>query len=149
MGATATDVIWNPSDSRKATGSKAALICAIGLYLLLVAGCIYTLLPTSDEGMFADPAVTLATQGYLGSRITDPISATSPGILHPTYYMPPLHFVLLAGWYKIVGPGLFATRWLSALFGAALLVAWGLLFRDSYGRASVWFVLALALDSTF
>jgi hypothetical protein len=145
----AMDAVSNSSQHPPVGISRATLFWAIAAYFLLAAGCIYTLLPTSDEGMFADPSVTLAQEGYLGSRITDPISATSPGILRHTYYMPPLHFVLLAEWYRIFGVGLFSTRWLSAAFGAGLLVAWGFLFRGTYGRRSVWFVLALALDSTF
>ena len=149
MAATVADVVRNPSESQEAAGSKKALLCVIGLYVLVMSGCIYALLPTSDQGMFADPAVTLASQGYLGSRISDPDAATSPGILQHTYYMPPLHFVLLAGWFKIFGSGLISMRWLSAIFGAGLLAAWGFLFRGSYGRASIWFVLALALDSNF
>src|SRR5882672_5798906 len=99
MQATAIGAGRKPLGPRLAGVSRTALVCAIAVYLLLAAGYIYTLLPVSDEGMFADPAVTLAQAGYLGSRITDPISATSPGILRHTYYMPPLHFMLLAGWY--------------------------------------------------
>src|SRR5215471_7219261 len=91
------------------------VIAALAVYVLLAAAYIYTAMPSPDEGMFADPAITLATRGYLGSRITDPAFAISPGVVRHIYYMPPLHFVLLAGWYKIFGMSLFSTRWLSAI----------------------------------
>jgi hypothetical protein len=135
---------------RRETGrSIYVLIAVLAVYLLLAAAYIYTTLPSPDEGMFADPAITLATRGYLGSRITDPAFAISPGVVRHIYYMPPLHFVLLAAWYKIFGMSLFSMRWLSAILGLGWLLAWYRVFALSHGRRAVWFVLALATDGTF
>jgi 4-amino-4-deoxy-L-arabinose transferase-like glycosyltransferase len=148
MQGTAPQVTNAPERLETARSIK-TLAMVLAVYLLLVSGYIYTMSPTPDEGMFADPAGTLATEGYLGSKIADPHWAISPGVVRHTYYMPPLHFVLLAGWYKIFGFGIFSTRWLSALFGVGWLLAWYRLFLPSYGRRALWFVLALAVDGTF
>jgi hypothetical protein len=125
------------------------MVVAIVAYCVLVFVSTLTLRPSSDEGMLADPALNLITRGRLGSSIMDETGTPYSGINQHTYFMPPLHFVLLAGCYKIFGFGLFQTRFLAAGFGLLLLAAWFAIIRGLRIQSAEWFVLALVLDSGF
>lgn len=133
----------------RALRRRPILVVAIIAYCVLVSVSIVTLRPSNDEGMLADPALGLITRGRLGSSIMDGPGAALSGINQHTYYLPPLHFVLLSGCYKIFGFGLFQTRFLSAGFGLLLLAAWFAMLRALRIQSAAWFVLALALDSGF
>jgi len=127
----------------------AILVVALSVFCILTIAYGRTLSPTNDEGVFSDPAVSLATEGRLSSSMMDEIGRDFQGVTRHIYYMPPLHFVLLAGWYKVWGVSLWATRLLSAAFGLGLISAWLMVFRPIYGRSCVYFPLALALDGNF
>lgn len=133
----------------RALRRRPVLAVAIVAYCILVCVSTVTLRPSSDEGMFADPALGLITRGRLASSIMDETGTAFAGINRHTYYMPPLHFVLLSGWYKVFGFGLFQTRFLSGGFGLLLLAAWFAMLGGLRIQSASWFVLALALDSGF
>ncbi|HYZ85993.1 MAG TPA: glycosyltransferase family 39 protein [Bryobacteraceae bacterium] len=95
------------------------LLVAAGYILLLVASAL-TRKPINDEGMFAIPAWTLATKGYLGSPVLDEAGWRFQNVNRYTYYMFPLYPTMLAFWYKLVGFGLFQLRAVSILSGLAL-----------------------------
>ena len=45
----------------------AIALFAVFIFLALATGTALTSRPITDEGLFADPAYTLATKGYMGS----------------------------------------------------------------------------------
>src|SRR5258706_3872356 len=101
----------------------AILAVALSVYCILTVAYGRTLSPTSDEGLFSDPAVSLVTKGQLSSGMMDEAGGDLQGVNRHIYYMPPLHFVLLAGWYKLWGVSLWATRLLSSAFELGLILA--------------------------
>jgi hypothetical protein len=127
----------------------AILILSLSVYFILTFAYANALPPNSDEGLFSDAAASLATKGRLGSSMMDEAGGNWEGVGRHIYFMPPLHFVLLAGWYKIWMVSLWATRLLSAAFGLVLIAAWLMVFQPIYGRSCVYFAMALALDSSF
>ena len=89
---------------------------AVLIFLVLAIGTALTLRPNTDEGLFADPAYTLATKGYMGSpALRD--SHQLPRIEQHTYWIFPLDPVVVAAWYRVFGAGLFSMRSLSICFG--------------------------------
>jgi Dolichyl-phosphate-mannose-protein mannosyltransferase len=112
----------------------ATAICAVLIFLALAIGTALTSRPITDEGLFADPAYTLATKGYMGSpALRD--NAHLLRIEQHTYWIFPLDPMLQAAWYRLFGVGLFAMRSLSICFGllglAALFVFVKRLSKDS------------------
>ena len=112
----------------------ATAICAVLIFLALAIGTALTSRPITDEGLFADPAYTLATKGYMGS----PALRASTHLLRieqHTYWIFPLDPILLAAWFRIFGVSLFAMRSLSICFGllglAALFIFVERLSKDS------------------
>ena len=89
---------------------------AVLIFLVLAVGTALTLRPNTDEGLFADPAYTLATKGYMGSpALRD--SHQLPRIEQHTYWIFPLDPIVVAAWYRVFGAGLFSMRSLSICFG--------------------------------
>ncbi|MCU1272470.1 MAG: family glycosyltransferase, 4-amino-4-deoxy-L-arabinose transferase [Acidobacteriaceae bacterium] len=100
----------------------ATALCAVLIFLALAIGTALTSRPITDEGLFADPAYTLATKGYMGSpALRD--NAHLLRIEERTYWIFPLDPVLQAAWYRLFGVGLFAMRSLSICFGLLGLAA--------------------------
>ena len=94
-----------------ATAASALLI-----FLALTVGTALTLRPNTDEGLFADPAYTLAAKGYMGSpALRDNFHLLR--IEQHTYWIFPLDPVIVAAWYRVFGAGLFSMRSLSICFG--------------------------------
>ncbi len=107
--------------------SRLILVCAVlAIFFVQVGARLYTRVPWCDEGFFADPATSLLEDRTLGSRAADPnrvwITGDAKQRIHKYfYYLPPLYPVTLASWWAVVGPGVFAMRWLSVTFGLLLL----------------------------
>ena len=76
--------------------------------------------PGGDEPGFVDPAVTLLTKGYIGTEV---YHGLLPTMEHHVYWVPPLYFVLLAGWFRLFGIGLVQARSFSVLC-ASIIVLW-------------------------
>jgi 4-amino-4-deoxy-L-arabinose transferase-like glycosyltransferase len=94
----------------------AAAICALAAFLVLSIGTAFTSRPITDEGLFADPAYTLATKGYMGSpALRDNTHLLR--IAQRTYWIFPLDPLLQSVWYRVFGAGLFSMRSLSVCFG--------------------------------
>jgi 4-amino-4-deoxy-L-arabinose transferase-like glycosyltransferase len=94
------------------------------VYLLLagwtaVAGYIW-----DNEAWFASPAFTLIHKGYLGTTILESKGTWMEGIDRHTYWIPPLHPLLQALWYRLFGFGLLPLRCLSIVADALVLLAW-------------------------
>jgi 4-amino-4-deoxy-L-arabinose transferase-like glycosyltransferase len=105
----------------------------------------------TNEAWFASPGLTLAHKGFLGTTILVSKGTWMDGIERHTYWMPPVHLVLQAAWYKLFGFGLFTLRSISILSGAAALLAWYSVF-SSLGagrRIALLAIGILATDSHF
>ncbi|HYL77927.1 MAG TPA: glycosyltransferase family 39 protein [Bryobacteraceae bacterium] len=78
----------------------------------------------TNEAWFASPGLTLAHQGFLGTTILASKGTWMDGIEQHTYWMPPVHLLIQAAWYKLFGFGLMALRSVSILSGVVALLAW-------------------------
>ncbi len=119
-----------PLNSR-ATG---LLACLIAIWMVIAAGVAATRTPWSNEAWAANPAVTLAEHGYLGTTILESKGTWLRGVDHHMYWMMPLHSLVQAAWYRTVGFGLIRQRLLSIGFGALALVAWFVIIRNLTGQ---------------
>lgn len=127
------------------------LAAALSVYLVLavwtaVAGYIW-----DNEAWFASPAFTLIHKGYLGTTILASKGTWLEGIDRHTYWIPPLHPLLQALWYRLFGFGLLQMRYLSIVAGAVVLLAWyGIvsLLTDNRGIALLSIIIP-ATDSRF
>jgi 4-amino-4-deoxy-L-arabinose transferase-like glycosyltransferase len=82
----------------------------------------------------------------MGTPVREPTPGL-PGLERRTYWVMPLHLVVLAGWFKIVGVGLWQMRLLAILWGAIGLGAvWSLLWRLTRNAQVV--SVAAALSAT-
>jgi len=112
-----------PTDGPQLAGNRwstnawvAVSALAVLIFLALSIGTALTSSPITDEGLFADPAYTLATKGYMGS----PALRDNTHLLRieqHTYWIFPLHPLVQAAWYRLFGVGLFPMRSLSICFG--------------------------------
>jgi 4-amino-4-deoxy-L-arabinose transferase-like glycosyltransferase len=93
-----------------------------------------------DEPNYTNIATNLGLHGRLEIK---PDVLTAPGdyLFHPPFY-----FLLLAGWFKLVGYGIYEARLLIAGSSLVLLVLCYALFRRRLGRLALVPVLALACD---
>src|SRR5262249_27449057 len=78
--------------------------------------------PNGDEGLFANPAITLINKGYMGTPVRETTGGL-PGLERWTYWVMPLHLVVLAGWYKVFGIGLWQMRILAIFWGTVGVVS--------------------------
>jgi 4-amino-4-deoxy-L-arabinose transferase-like glycosyltransferase len=93
-----------------------------------------------DEPNYAGIATNLGRHGQLAIK-HDVLSQSSTYFFHPPFY-----FVLLAGWFKLVGYGITEARVLTALASLLLLALCYLLFRRRIGTLALLPVLAIACD---
>ncbi|HEY1206448.1 MAG: glycosyltransferase family 39 protein [Bryobacteraceae bacterium] len=100
--------------------------------------------PWSNEAWCAIPAVNLATHGYMGTTVLVSKGSWLVGIERHTYWIMPLHPLVQAAWYKLVGFSLFRQRLLSVLFGALALLAWFVIVLRLSGRYYAAFIACLA-----
>ena len=98
------------------------------VYLLSAGAEARTKCPWWDEGSLARPAYNLAFNGFLGDPLTDSVrnfrEPLPSGLGKYMYWMPPLYFLALAGWFKLLGFSLFVARSLSIVWGLVLLGSW-------------------------
>jgi 4-amino-4-deoxy-L-arabinose transferase-like glycosyltransferase len=123
------------------------------LSLLVISASIATRTPWWDEGVYADPAVSLATNGRLGSTVLGEHAADvyRPYLHQYTYWIAPFYPVALAAIFKIFGVGVFAMRSFS-LFCALLALAGWYFIGKHLGNGRTTGLLAsavLALDFAF
>lgn len=133
------------------TAQAALAGAAVLVYVALAFGSAATKSPEIDEGFFANPAYNLATRGFMGTTVLEAEGSSLKGIRERTYWIPPLHLVLQAGWYKLAGFGLVQLRAVSIMWGLVALASWFLIMRRLSGDPAVGLLTAglLALDYTF
>ncbi len=110
------------------------LVCVIGIWMTVAAAVAATRTPWSNEAWAANPAVTLVDHGYLGTTILESKETWLRGVDQHMYWMMPLHSLVQAAWYRVVGFGLIRQRLLSIGFGALALASWFLIIRSLTGQ---------------
>jgi 4-amino-4-deoxy-L-arabinose transferase-like glycosyltransferase len=101
--------------------NSSPLLISLSIALVYFAASIGRMLtkkPWCDEAWLASPAYNLITTGQMGTSFG---LLWPPGIDKYTFWQPPLYFLIQAGWYKVLGFGLFAMRSLSLVTGIILL----------------------------
>jgi hypothetical protein len=109
----------------------------------------YALLPYfPDEICFLQPAQNLAEGKGMGTPALDDLL---PGISQRTYWQPPVYFLVLAVWGKLVGFDVMSSRLLSRVCGVGvLLLLWLLALRWGVcSQLALICVIWTALDLTF
>lgn len=127
---------------------------AIVAFLLIGFVCLlnyygYALLPFwIDETTFLQPAENLMKGQGMG---TPSLDSLLPGIDKRTYWQPPVYFLALGAWGKLVGFDVISSRWLSRFWGATvLLLLWILAQRWGVPRSlALMCVTWCALDLPF
>jgi 4-amino-4-deoxy-L-arabinose transferase-like glycosyltransferase len=108
------------------------------LYVLLALGSVLTKRPWCDEAWFASPALDLTVNGRMGTHVLEPtgtaLSLLKAGarldrIDQHTYWVMPLHFLVLAVWFKIFGFSLTVLRLPAVVWGLAALASWYVIVR--------------------
>jgi hypothetical protein len=111
---------------------------AVLLFVLLALGSVLTKRPWCDEAWFASPALDLTVNGRMGTHVLEPtgtaLSVLKSGarldrIDQHTYWVMPLHFLVLAVWFKIFGFSLTVLRLPAVVWGLAALAAWYAMVR--------------------
>ncbi len=85
---------------------------------------------TSDEGWVMSTPYKLTTQGIFGTDLYAGLFDTEPRTI-----VMPVHYLLVALSFKLVGPGVAQARWVSLLFGVSILWFVGWLAYRWYGLA--------------
>ena len=127
-------------------GVKGLAALVLGVYLALALGMALTRQPWCDEGWFASPAVNLVEHGHMGTTVYDP-PADLPRFERLTYWMPPVHFLVQAAVYRVLGVSVVAMRLISVVAGLVSLGATFIIARTLTRRAEI-ALLAMALLAT-
>lgn len=129
--------------------SNRQLACAaLVLLVFVVFGCAlsWTKAPWCDEGWFGSAAYHFAAHGRLvvPSLIPSPDDTKWERSDQHIFWCMPLYLVWEGAMAKLLGFGLFQLRLYSLLWGAAAIVAWGLVVREmTRDRAAMWWTLLL------
>jgi hypothetical protein len=125
----------------------ALLAVTLMVYLVLARWTAVTGYIWDNEAWFASPAFTLLHQGYLGTTIVESKGTWMEGIDRHTYWVPPLHGLVQAMWYRLFGFGLLQLRYLSLVADAFVLLAWYGIVAVLSGNRNV-ALLAMAIPAT-
>ena len=123
-------------------------LLGLSIYIAILIAHIYTRRPWNDEAMFHIPASNLINHGFMGVTSLELVGSGLDGLDKHLYMIFPGNIVLMAGWFKIVGPGLFSVRAFSALAALGLFASSFFLVRKLTGNQNLaWLATALtALD---
>jgi len=133
---------------------------AVVPFLLLSLGTALTKRPWCDEAWFASPALDLVVNGRMGTQLLEPtgsfISVIHPGVTleridQRTYWAAPLHFLVLAVWFKLFGFSLTILRLPAMAWGLTALAAWYAIVRRLGGPAglAIFAVFLAGIDAAF
>ena len=118
-------------------GARLALIVIIAVNVALTTASSFTRIPWWDEGIIVSPAYNLAYHGFLGTTVQHgrglPVTAEFPGYDRYTYWALPVYILTLAGWVRVFGASIIATRALSVFCGGVLVLAWYIVARRLTG----------------
>ena len=119
------------------------------VYLSLAWATALTERPGTDEGYFANPAFNLVSKGSFTTTVLETAGTSFVGMDRHTYWVMPLQPLVLSGWYKVFGFGVFSTRALSIFFGLVALVAWFIIVRSLFNQVFVAFVVVALLSCDY
>ena len=136
------------------------LAAPLVIFLALALGSTLTKRPWVDEAWFASPAYDLASHGRMGTHVLEPrgshLSVLNPAaslerIDQHTYWVMPLHLLVLACSFKIAGFSLTVMRLPAVLWGLAALLAWYVIVRRLGGSRALGglAVLLIGVDYAF
>ena len=126
------------------------LVCAvIGVYLTLAVTASMAKLPWSDEGGIGCPAYNLAFKGFMGTTTFEEAGAAWTGVNQRTYYILPLGMVIHAGFFKVLGFGIFSMRAASILAGLMFVAAWFAIVDALSGNRWLAFLAALIIITDY
>jgi len=132
----------------------AGVITAI-LYLAMAVTCARTFMPWCDEAWFSGPALSLVTQGHMGTPVLDSTAVWNSRDLTQinryTYWIMPLYSFSQSFWLRIFDFSLLTVRAYSVMWGLAALAGWWLVMRTLSANANIAFLTTalVALDFTF
>lgn len=141
-------------------GNSYWLALAVLVFTSLAIASALTKRPWVDEAWFASPALDLAVNGRMGTHVLEPtgshLSVLKLGVRldridQHTYWVMPLHFVVLALWFKVFGFSLTILRLPAVCWGLAALGAWYLIVRRLGGSRGLGAltVLSIGVDYAF
>jgi hypothetical protein len=130
------------------------------VFVLLAIGTALTKRPWCDEAWFASPALDLALNGRMGTHVLEPtgnwISVNNRGanlkrIDQRTYWVFPLHLLVLAAWFKIFGFSVTVLRLPAIGWGMMALAAWWVIVRRLGGsrELALLAIFLIGIDSAF
>ena len=129
----------------------AAIISVLVLFSALAIGNAIAERPQIDEGMFASPALNLATRGFMGTTVLETHNSPLTRIDQRTYWVMPMYLLNQAVWYKLFGFSLLSMRSLSAAWGLVALISWFLIVFKLSGdkKIALLALVLLGFDYTF
>jgi 4-amino-4-deoxy-L-arabinose transferase-like glycosyltransferase len=148
------EVRMNERNETVKSGSLPLLDVVVVAFVIIGFVCLlsfygYALLPFwPDEICFLQPAQNLAEGKGMGTPALDDLL---PGISQRTYWQPPVYFLVLAVWGKLVGFDVMSSRLLSRVCGVGvLLLLWLLALRWGVcSQLALICIIWTALDLTF
>src|SRR5712691_11344071 len=128
--------------ARAANVGRLRTALAFGLAFILWHVADLSIYPTvaDDEVLLNDPARALAEHGSLDSPLLTPDHRPTPLIIQP-----PLQAISVAAVYKIMGFGLWQTRFASVLWGAAAVAMLSLVAQTFFAASAAASVAVLLL----
>ena len=124
-------------------------LLVLAVYLTLAWATALTERPGTDEGYFANPAFNLMSKGSFTTTVLETAGTSFQGMDRHTYWVMPLQPLVLAGWYKVLGFGVFSTRALSIFFGLVALVAWFIIVRSLFNQVFLAFLVVALLSCDY
>ncbi len=125
------------------------LLLVLAYYAIAAGAMARTKLPWIDEAFVANPAYNLMQGHGLVTDFYEPANHTNETFARYTYWMPPVWFLVLAAWFKMLGFGLMQQRCLSAIWGAVCLIATYMIGWKVSGRRAVGLLASALLASDF
>jgi len=127
------------------------IVVALVLFAALAIGTAIAERPQIDEGMFASPALNLATKGFMGTTVLETQNSPLTRIEQRTYWVMPLFLLNQALWYKLFGFSLVSMRSLCAFWGLVAILSWFLIMLKLSGdkRIALLTLILIAFDYTF
>ena len=105
---------------------------------------MFAVRPATDESAYANPAYNLLYNGRMGMTVYELRGYLPLSTAERDYTQPPLYFLALALWYRIIGFGLIKTRLLSVLCGLLALYSWNVIAWSLFESAALaWMVTGL------
>ena len=140
----------NPAINASPPGNKVSAALLLGasiaaVWIALAIGLAVTRAPWSNEAWTAIPALNLAQRGIMGTTVLEFRNTWLQGLDRHTYWLMPLHLLVQAAWYKLLGFSLLRQRLLSVLFAAVLLVSWYRIVLELTGLRAAAFAVWLII----